>query len=361
MENEITLKDLNYIYSKLSNEEKEKLRDSNVLITGCAGFLGYYFMHFFSHFSKALNIKSIIGLDNFIVGNPEWLTKLVASDPKVNVQSFDISKDAIESVPGAADADFIIHMASIASPVFYRKYPIETLDANIWGLRKLLDYYRERSIKGLLFFSSSEIYGDPNPENIPTNEEYRGNVSAIGPRACYDESKRFGETMCYLFFTQHGLPVSIARPFNNYGPGMKINDQRVPADFAKAVLNNQDIVIYSNGTPTRTFCYVADAVTGYLKTMLFGQCGYFNIGIETPEITVAQLAEIYTKIGAEKFGYTGKVRYEVPQETNYLTHNPMRRCPDIQKARKTLNYSPEIFVEEGVYRFLRFLEIENIK
>jgi UDP-glucuronate decarboxylase len=362
MTNKILLRDLRHIYDSLSAEERDKLSHSDILITGCAGFLGYYFMHFFAFFKKELAIGKITGLDNFIVGNPPWLQKLADATEGMKVHNFDISKDDISGIAEAKDADFIIHMASIASPVFYRKHPIETLDANIWGLRKLFEFYKEKKIKGLLFFSSSEIYGDPTPENIPTNEEYRGNVSPIGPRACYDESKRFGETMCYLFHQQYKMPIGIARPFNNYGPGMKLNDQRVPADFAKALLDDKDIVIYSSGSPTRTFCYVADAVAGYLKVMLYGQCGYFNIGIESPEINIAQLAEIYQRIGKEKFGYGGKVRYEVPQESNYLTHNPMRRCPDIFKAKSLLSYNPSIGVEEGVERFLEFLiEEKNTK
>jgi UDP-glucuronate decarboxylase len=361
MKNEIVVKDVEHIFSQLSEEEKEKLSNSNILITGCAGFLGFYFMNFFVQQKKELGIKKIIGLDNFIVGNPEWLKKLEEETEDLKVYNFDISKDDIEKINGVAEVDFVIHMASIASPVFYRKYPIETLDANIWGLRKLFDYYKTKNIKGLLFFSSSEIYGDPSAENIPTNEEYRGNVSCIGPRACYDESKRFGETMCYLFWLEHKLPVSIARPFNNYGPGMKINDQRVPADFAKAILNNKDIVIYSSGSPTRTFCYVADAVAGYLKTMLHGECAYFNIGIDSPEISVSQLAQIYVNIGKKHFDYTGSVKFEVPQETDYLTHNPLRRCPDISKAKKVLGFKPTIKVEEGIERFLKFLKLENIK
>ena len=146
-------------------------------------------------------------------------------------------------------------MASIASPSFYRKYPIETLDANIWGLRRLLDFYCEKNIRGLAFYSSSEIYGDPTPENIPTPETYRGNVDCQGPRACYDEAKRFGETMCYLFHQKYNMPITIIRPFNNYGPGVRLNDARVLADFANAVRQNKDIVMFSDGSPTRTFCY----------------------------------------------------------------------------------------------------------
>ena len=138
--------------------------------------------------------------------------------------------------------------------------PIETMDANIDGLRNLLDYARPGAdaspVEGFLFYSTSEIYGDPPPENIPTPEDYRGNVSCTGPRACYDESKRYGETLCVNFARQHGVPVTMARPFNNYGPGLKITDRRVIPDFARDVLAGRDIVMLSDGSPTRTFCYV---------------------------------------------------------------------------------------------------------
>ena len=145
------------------------------------------------------------------------------------------------------------------------------MDANINGLRSLLDWSLRRSasaarpVEGFLFFSSSEIYGDPTPENIPTPETYRGNVSCTGPRACYDESKRYGETLCVNFAHQYGLPVQIARPFNNYGPGLKITDRRVIPDFARDILDGRDIVMLSDGSATRTFCYVADAVDGLLQ------------------------------------------------------------------------------------------------
>ena len=239
-------------------------------------------------------------------------------------------------------------MASIASPVFYREHPIETLDANIWGLRNLLDFYKEKAVNGFLFYSSSEIYGDPSPDCIPTNEEYRGFVSCTGPRACYDEAKRFGETMCMLFSQKYQMPIGVARPFNNYGPGMKLNDKRVPADFAKNILENKDIVILSNGAPTRTFCYIADAIAGYLKVLLYGSYDYFNIGIEKPEITIKELAEIYKEAGEKIFGYTGKVVFDVSADKDYLTNNPQRRCPDISKARKILQYNPQIEVREGL-------------
>ena len=232
--------DLNYTYNGLSTQEKERFRNSTVLITGCGGFLGYYFMHFFGAQAEALHIRKVIALDNFMLGDPDWIKKL-RRNPIFDIRKFDIIKDRIAEVKGAEHADFVIHMASIASPMFYRRYPIETLDANVWGLRSLLDFYCEKPIKGFLFYSSSELYGDPDADHVPTSEEYYGYVCATGPRACYDESKRFGETLCMLFAQKYGMPIGVARPFNNYGPGMRIDDKRVPADFALAIKEDRDI------------------------------------------------------------------------------------------------------------------------
>lgn len=348
-------KDLQYTYDRLSDEEIHKLSNSTILITGCAGFLGFYYVHFLYYFRDKLSLKKVICLDNFMLGYPKWIDS-IATDKRFVVKKFDIIKDNISDIREAEDADFIIHMASIASPIFYRKYPIETLDANIWGLRSLLDFYREKPIKGFLFYSSSEIYGDPAPEAVPTSEDYCGNVCATGPRACYDESKRFGETMCMLFARQYGMPIGVVRPFNNYGPGMKINDKRVPADFAQNVIDGKDITILSSGSPSRTFCYIADAVAGYLKIMLHGEYDYFNIGIDKPEITITELAEIYKKAGEEILGYKGNVIYAVSEDKEYLTNNPQRRCPNISKAAEILDYKPTIYVEEGVKRFLQFIK-----
>ena len=277
------------------------------------------------------------------------------------MEEFDIIDGDLSKISRDKSNSFVIHMASIASPVFYRKYPIKTIEANIWGLKRLLDDYKDESLRGFLFFSSSEIYGDPTPENIPTPETYRGNVNTIGPRACYDESKRFGETICYEYAKEYNLPIALARPFNNYGPGMKLGDKRVPADFAKAVINNEDIVILSDGKPTRTFCYISDAITGYLKVLLYGKFDVFNIGISKPEISILELARIYEAKAKKLFDYKGTVKYQVSDEKNYLTDNPNRRCPIITKAELLLNYKPEIFVEEGVERFLKYIVEEGIK
>lgn len=359
MKNKILLEDMSYILNKLSQDDKEKFKNSTIIMTGCGGFLGYYFMHFFAHYADELGIKKIIGLDNFLTGTRNWLETIEKNNGKVLLKEFNVITDSISDVEDAETADLIIHAASIASPIFYRIYPEETLDANITGLRKMLDFYKFKKIKGFLFFSSSEIYGDPFPEFIPTDEEYRGNVATMGPRACYDESKRFGETMCYIFNQKYGIPISIARPFNNYGPGMNINDKRLPADFAKAVHEDRDLIMYSDGKPTRTFCYIADAITGYLKVLLHGKLDVFNIGINKPEISVADFAELFSKNAKEIYDYQGKVVFNVSSDEEYLKDNPNRRCPNIDKAKNILAYSPSILVDEGIGRYLQFLKINK--
>lgn len=355
--NSVVKEDLARIRDAIA-DKSGKFKDSNVFITGCCGFLGYYFLHFFNAYKDELGIKEIVAVDNFQTGQPEWLKPLV-EEGRITFKKFDVVKDDVRTIERNKGNAFVIHMASIASPVFYRQFPIETIEANIWGLKTLLDDYKETSLRGFLFFSSSEIYGDPDPKNIPTSEEYRGNVAVVGPRACYDESKRLGETICYEYAKRYNLPIGVARPFNNFGPGMKLDDQRVPADFAKSIVNGQNIEILSDGSPTRTFCYISDAITGYLKILLHGQFDYFNIGIDGPEISIRQLAEIYAEAGADVFGHKVETHFAQSKDAQYLTDNPNRRCPVITKAKTVLGFNPGISVKEGVHRYLTFLKEER--
>jgi UDP-glucuronate decarboxylase len=340
---------------------KDRLAGASVLITGCAGFLGFYLVSYLVRHGRSLGVCKIIGLDSFLLERPRWLEALAAEYPDLlEIQKFEIGRDNIADVKGAGDATIVIHGASIASPTFYRQYPLATVDGNIWGLRALLDFYRERkTLRGLLFFSSSEIYGDPEPQFIPTDEEYRGRVSCIGPRACYDESKRFGETLCWIYATHSGMPIAVARPFNNYGPGMRLGDRRLPADFASAIMEGRDLAILSDGTPTRTFCYVADAVAGYLLCVLSGRYDYYNIGTEKPEVSVRELASLFCEAGAEITGYRGTASFAKSPDPDYMTNNPNRRCPNIAKARTKLGYDPQVEVREGVRRYLRYLDHER--
>jgi dTDP-glucose 4,6-dehydratase/UDP-glucuronate decarboxylase len=268
--NDVVESDLEYIRVHLQNEFL-LMSGKRLLITGGGGFLGYYLTQSVLHWNKKNPDKppvSLVVYDNFMRGLPKWLD-IPTIDSSITVKKYDV----IEPLPNdMGDFQFIIHAATIASPIYYRRHPIETMDANVYGLRHLLDYCIVQKEKGIpveafLFYSTSEIYGDPTPENIPTPETYRGNVSCTGPRACYDESKRYGETLAVNFSRQYDLPIRLVRPFNNYGPGLKITDKRALPDFARNVLSGEDIVMLSDGSPTRTFCYVADAIIGYFVTI----------------------------------------------------------------------------------------------
>ena len=348
--------DLDYIFSQVKN--KGKWNNATIIITGCAGFLGFYFMHFFTKKSKELGIKKIICLDSFILEKTNWLISLENNFSSIlHVQKFDVSGGDISKIKGALDANYIVHAASIASPSYYRKFPIATIEANVFGLKKLLDFYKTSSeLLGFLFFSSSEIYGDPDIDFIPTSENYRGNVNCIGPRACYDESKRFGETLCWVYSKEYSLPITVARPFNNYGPGMKLNDKRLPADFAKSIITNENISILSDGSPKRTFCYISDAMIGYLLCLTHGRYDFFNIGSDKPEISVKDFAEIFLKVGTKINNYKGRISYIKSDDLDYMTDNPNRRCPIIDKAKTKLGYNPKISLDEGISRYLTFLK-----
>lgn len=326
-----------------------------LLITGGAGFLGYYMVQAPLAWNDRADIPiEVVVVDNYKRGIPDWLRPL-SERPDMTLLEHDM-RDPLPEGLGRFDA--IVHAAGIASPHVYRKYPIETMDANINGLRSLLDHVAESTTPGgsggdFLFYSSSEIYGDPPPEAIPTPETFRGYVSCTGPRACYDESKRYGETLCVNFTRARGVRTTIARPFNNYGPGMKINDGRVIADFCRSVIEGEDIVLFSDGSPTRTFCYVADAVAGYYLVLAKGVSGEpYNIGSPGPEISMADLARLVRDQGRDLFGYTGKVELGEASEADYLVDNPNRRRPDITKAESDIGYRPTHDLSEGVRRTL---------
>jgi len=359
----VVREDLDRICDSLDTEFG-RMAGTNVFISGGAGFLGYYLVQALLQWNGRNSDSKAIAVtvcDNFIRGVPEWLGK-VGADPAVTLLRHDITTALPDE---AGPFDFFIHAASIASPTFYRLHPIETMDANVQGLRLLLDRARAQQTAshapaGFLFFSSSEIYGDPPPDQIPTPETYRGSVSCTGPRACYDESKRYGETLCVNFARQFGLPITVARPFNNYGPGLKLTDRRVIPDFVTNILAGNDLVLLSDGSPTRTFCYVADAVIGYFKILMTGAAGEaYNIGTETPEISMSDLATTLAELAHKEWGYAGKVIKSASPEREYLTDNPQRRCPSIAKARSKLSFSPEVSVEEGLRRTLLWYSVNR--
>jgi nucleoside-diphosphate-sugar epimerase len=330
--------------------ESQRLAGKTMLLTGAAGFVGAHFVHYCLRLNDAGVLRApcrLIAVDNFLRGTPAWLERLRdRADLEI------LRHDIVEPLQ-ARPCEFVVHAASVASPVYYRRHPIETMDANVTGLRLLLDRaVRERdTLESFLYFSSSEIYGDPDPANIPTREDYRGFVSCTGPRACYDESKRFGETLCVNFHKVHRVPVKVARPFNNYGPGLKISDRRVLPDFFRDALSDRDIVMWSDGRATRTFCYITDAMTGYLKILFSGADGEaFNIGTEAPEISMLDLSARVARVTGRKV----KVVTRVSEDRDYLKDSPGRRCPSIEKARTLLRYHPRVDLDTGLAKTFRY-------
>jgi UDP-glucuronate decarboxylase len=347
MENLVIKQDINEIIKRVDNT---RFSGKTILLTGGGGFLGTYFVNYFT----ALNDLEVINkpcklyiVENFIRGVPSWFESIKNRKDVVVIEE-DINKPL--DLP---KSDFIIHAATIASPTYYRKHPIETMDANVIGLRNLLEFAKNNPCESFLFFSTSEIYGDPDPLNIPTKETYRGNVSCTGPRACYDESKRYGETLCVNFHQQFNIPIKVVRPFNNFGPGLRLTDKRVIPDFFNNVLENKKIVILSDGKATRTFCYISDAITGYLQALLSSHNGEaFNIGTSYPEITMLELAQTISKVVNSSTEIEHE--YQVSSDTDYLTDNPQRRCPDLTKSKELLGYEPIVSLEEGLTRIYNY-------
>ena len=344
--NKILQQDLEYIVTS-AKKDLNFLSKKKVLFTGGCGFIGYYFYNSICLWNEKFKNKKIkyTILDN-VKQKPFWLNKKNCNF--INRDISNLKTSFFEKF------EIIIHGASIASPTYYRKYPINTMKANVLGLWKILESLKKKNKKKVLFFfSSSEVYGDPDKKFIPTSENYTGNVSFTGPRACYDESKRFGETLVVNYSKFYKFKCVIVRPFNNYGPGMRLNDKRVLPDIMKNVLGNKDIVIYSDGSPKRTFCYVADAIIGYLKALNSGKDrGIYNIGAKGPQISMNVLAKHVLRISKKITSYNRKIIFKKNNEKNYLTDNPNRRCPDMKKTKKELNFSAKVRLEKGLYNLL---------
>ena len=318
-----------------------------ILLTGARGFLGRYFVEIF----KQLNTKvekpvKVIAVDNFITSGTYGKQPIEDTNIKF------VQHDVIRPFTTNEEVHFIIHAAGIASPQYYQKFPLETLEVAITGTKNMLELAKQKKAK-FIFFSSSEIYGDPDPKHIPTKEDYRGNVSSVGPRACYDESKRVGETLCYIFGQYFGIRTNIVRPFNFYGPGMQQNDFRVLPNFASEIKAGRSLKIYGLGNQTRTYCYITDALTGLFKVILRGIPGEtYNIGNAFPEISVMQLAQMI------KHNIDQNITYEIiGYPDNYPTNDPSRRCPDISKAKMHFGYESQVKLEDGLKRFFSWTNV----
>ena len=339
---ELIREDIKEIISSIQ-KEAPKFEGQTVLISGGAGFLGSYIVSVFLELNKQFKKPcKVIAMDNFITGSK----KNVINDVEKNLNFQFIEHDVRNPIPLNINADYLIHAAGLASPYYYRKFPLETIEVAVNGTKNFLEYSRQKKIKSMLYFSSSEIYGDPNPNAIPTPETYWGNVSATGPRACYDESKRLGETLCATYHQLYNVPVKVVRPFNVYGPGMKVNDYRVIPTFMVKAIRGEALPVHDKGNQTRTFCYISDAIQGFLKILASDKNGEaFNVGTDDEEINMVSLANLVSQLSSKSVPVQ-----LVSYPESYPAGEPQRRCPDISKIQNTLGYQPKVNLKTGLAR-----------
>ena len=312
----------------------------NILITGAAGFLG-------SHLSDRLLSEGheVIGLDNFITGSPDNIAHLMGNE-KFSFHKHDVSNYIF--IQGKVDA--VLHFASPASPnpqspSGYFNLPIQTMKAGALGTHNCLGVARAHDARFLLA-STSEIYGDPLVH--PQTESYAGNVDPVGPRAVYDEAKRFAESLTMAYHRAHNVDTRIVRIFNTYGPRMDLEDGRALPNLLKQALLGQPLTVYGDGSQTRSFCYVDDLIDGIIKLLLSNEHLPVNIGNQD-EMTILQFAETINKIIGNKAGITFV-------KDARSVRDPQQRQPDITRAREILKWEPKISLEEGIQKTIPYFK-----
>jgi UDP-glucuronate decarboxylase len=337
--------DILEIVAKLPIGALSQLKGRHLLLTGGRGFLGRYFsevFHYLNEHHLSEQPLRVTVFDNLISSGS------LGEEPLTYPHFQVLQHNAIHPFPDIDPVDYIFYAAGIASPAHYRKYPLETLEVATVGLKNALELARSNPGCRIAFFSSSEIYGDPDPKHIPTQESYRGNVACLGPRACYDMSKRLGETLVQIYHQQFGVMGTIIRPFNVYGPGMQRTDYRVLPNFAARIADGLPLQIYGRGDQTRTFCYITDAVVGFLRVLLDGVPGEpYNIGNPKPEISMIDLIH-----KVRESCHNPEIEFQIiDYPDTYPADEPNRRCPDISKAMRQLGYAPTVSLEDGLTRF----------
>ncbi len=309
----------------------------SVLVTGGAGFIGSYVCDVLVKTGAEVTC-----IDNFSSGMKENVQHLT------DLKNFSLFEHDI-SKPMFFDnkIDLVMHLASRASPFEFSRFPIQIIKANTMGTWIALGIAKKHNAR-LVYSSSSEVYGDPPSEHIPTPETYTGNVNPVGPRSCYDEAKRVGEAFITAYRVQHGLDTRILRIFNTYGPRMRPGDVygRVIPRFIEQALSNSPLTVFGDGKQTRSFTYVTDTVEGILKAAWINEvCGeVMNLG-NGEEIRIVDLA----KMVLELTGSESEIEFHpLPLD------DPKRRCPDTDKARRLLGWAPEITLREGLLRAIRW-------
>lgn len=332
--------ELDFLKSNL-NDLEGKIRGKKFLVTGGAGFLGSWFCDVLNRFDAKVTC-----VDNLSSSSIKNINHLVGKENFTFVQKDILDFETDESM------DYIIHMASIAAPLLYQKYPIETLNSNILGTKKMLEFVKEKSVKAFLLTSTSEVYGNPPDQFVPTPESYYGLSNSFGPRSMYDEGKRASEAYCYSFFKMFKLPIRIARIFNTYGPRLDIKNTsqygRVIAKFIQQASEGRPITVFGDGNQTRSFCYITDQIIGLFRLLLTdGLDGQVvNIGNEN-EVTILDLAKRIINLTGSKANI---VFQPLPED------DPRRRCPNTTKMHDLLKFSPNVNLDEGLSRTIEWFK-----
>lgn len=310
-----------------------------ILITGGAGFIG-------SNLCRSLLREyEVVCIDDFSSGRKENIEDLEERD-NFNLIEHNVIKPLDNFKDELKGVKFIFHLASRASPNDYQEFPLHTLLTNSRGTHNMLELSKENNAR-FLFASTSEVYGEPLEH--PQKESYRGNVNPIGPRACYDESKRLGETLTFIYHREYDLDSRVVRIFNTYGPGMKSDDGRVVSNFITQALKNKPITVYGDGSQTRSFCYISDMVEGIKRAMFYEKTKGEVINLGNPEeFTIIELAHLIRELTDSK---SEIVFQNLPED------DPHRRNPDISKAERLLNWKPEVSLEEGLKKTIEYFRM----
>jgi dTDP-glucose 4,6-dehydratase len=301
------------------------------VVTGGAGFLG-------SHLVDLLLARAhrVVAIDNFVTGAVQNIDHL-AGNPHFKF----IQLDVTEFIFLHETVDYVWHFASPASPIDYLELPIQTLKVGSLGTHKALGLAKQKGARFLLA-STSEIYGDPLVH--PQTEDYWGNVNPIGPRGCYDESKRFAEAMTMAYHREHGIDTRIVRIFNTYGPRMRLNDGRVVPAFISQALRNKPLNVFGDGSQTRSFCYCSDLIEGIYRLMLSHHTEPVNLG-NPHELSVLEFAREIIRVT----GSRSRIAFQpLPQD------DPKQRRPDITRANNWLQWSPQVPLAEGLKQTVAF-------
>lgn len=348
LENEIILSDMEEIF--LTRNSWADITSSSFYITGASGMIASYMVMYLIYLNERryYNIQIFAGIRN----RQKAISKFgdYCSRPYFHI----IEDDVVATVNPIIKADYVVHAASLASPQFYGKMPVETMLPNVVGTYNLLEWSKIQTIKGFLFFSSGSVYGSVKDVDVIT-EDNAGPLQFLSNGNSYGESKRCGEALCHAYASEYKVPTRSARIHHTYGPTMDIvNDKRVFSEFVSNVVNNQDIVLKSDGKAHRAFCYITDTLSALFAILLNGENGEsYNIANDNEYISVRELAEIIVKLSNDK---SIKVKVQTRNEDGYCPSPENRLLPVCVDKTRKLGWQPKISVSEGFYRVIYYYQ-----